>query len=191
MAIIIKRYQNRKLYNTKSKHYITLEEIEELIKDQEEVKVIDNQTGNDITAITLSQIIFEVEKNRSGFLPHTLLLSLVQSSGKRIDEIRRNVFDSLNLAHHFDNEIERRVNKLISDGQINEEEGNKLLEKLLSVSFPQEDLRENIEARITELLRAGQIPTKSDLQALIQKIEDLTKRVDDIRLNDSNDNDKK
>lgn len=187
MAIVIKRYLNRKLYNTQSKRYITLEEIEELIKDQEEVRVVDNQTGNDITAITLSQIIFELEKNREGFLPHTLLLSLVQSGGKRIEEIRRNVFNSLNLAHHFDNEIERRVNQLISDGQIKEEVGNQLLEKLLSVSYPQEDLRENIEARITELLHSSQMPTKTDLQALIQKIDDLTKRVDDIHLNDTND----
>jgi polyhydroxyalkanoate synthesis repressor PhaR len=181
MPVIIKRYRNRKLYNTESKCYITLGEIEELVKKQEEVKIIDNITGNDITTITLSQIIFELEKNRAGFLPSNLLLSLVQSGGKRIEEIRQNIFNSLNLIHHFDVEIERRVNLLIRHGELSQEVGTQLLGKLLSVSYREEDIRENVEGRIIEFLRERQIPTKNDIQTLINKIETLSKRVE--RLN--------
>jgi polyhydroxyalkanoate synthesis repressor PhaR len=181
MPVIIKRYRNRKLYNTQSKCYITLGEIEELVKEQEKVKIIDNITGNDITAITLSQIIFELEKNRAGFLPSNLLLSLVQSGGKRIEEIRQNIFNSLNLIHHFDVEIERRVNLLIRNGELSQEVGTQLLGKLLSVSYREEDIRENVEGRIIEFLRERQIPTKNDYQTLINKIETLSKRVE--RLN--------
>ncbi|MFZ0535045.1 MAG: polyhydroxyalkanoate synthesis regulator DNA-binding domain-containing protein [Anaerolineales bacterium] len=181
MPVIIKRYRNRKLYNTQSKCYITLGEIEELVKEQEKVKIIDNITGNDITAITLSQIIFELEKNRAGFLPSNLLLSLVQSGGKRIEEIRQNIFNSLNLIHHFDVEIERRVNLLIRNGELSQEVGTQLLGKLLSVSYREEDIRENVEGRIIELLRERQIPTKNDIQTLINKIETLSNRVE--RLN--------
>src|SRR4030043_954012 len=144
MPVIIKRYRNRKLYNTQEKCYITLEEIEDLIKRNEEVKVIDNVTENDISSSTLSQIIFGLEKNQSGVLPISLLISLVQSGGKRMDEIRRNIFNSLNLAHHFDVEIERRVNILISNGEFDQEAGNLLLKKLLSVSYRQEDLKDNV-----------------------------------------------
>jgi polyhydroxyalkanoate synthesis repressor PhaR len=181
MPVIIKRYRNRKLYNTQSKCYITLGEIEELVKEQEKVKIIDNITGNDITAITLSQIIFELEKNRAGFLPSNLLLSLVQSGGKRIEEIRQNIFNSLNLIHHFDVEIERRVNLLIRNGELSQEVGTQLLGKLLSVSYREEDIRENVEGKIIEFLRERQIPTKNDIQTLINKIETLSKRVE--RLN--------
>jgi len=181
MPVIIKRYRNRKLYNTQSKCYITLGEIEELVKEQEKVKIIDNITGNDITAITLSQIIFELEKNRAGFLPSNLLLSLVQSGGKRTEEIRQNIFNSLNLIHHFDVEIERRVNLLIRNGELSQEVGTQLLRKLLSVSYREEDIRENVEGRIIEFLRERQIPTKNDIQTLINKIEILSKRVE--RLN--------
>ena len=181
MPVIIKRYRNRKLYNTQSKCYITLGEIEELVKEQEKVKIIDNITGNDITAITLSQIIFELEKNRAGFLPSNLLLSLVQSGGKRTEEIRQNIFNSLNLIHHFDVEIERRVNLLIRNGELSQEVGTQLLRKLLSVSYREEDIRENVEGRIIEFLRERQIPTKNDIQTLINKIETLSKRVE--RLN--------
>jgi polyhydroxyalkanoate synthesis repressor PhaR len=180
MPIIIKRYRNRKLYNTHSKRYITLEEIEGLIKDREEVQVIDNPTGNDITATTLSQIIFELEKNQTGFLPVNLLISLVQSGGNRIDEIRRNIFNSLNLAHHHDVEIERRVNLLIESGELSQEAGTKLLGKLLSISSMKGDFQENVEEKILEYLKQRQIPTKNDFQTLIQKIETLSKRVEDF-----------
>ena len=180
MSVIIKRYRNRKLYNTQSKRYVTLEEIEELIKDREEVQVIDNPTGNDITSATLSQIIFELEKNHAGFLPINLLISLVQSSGNRIDEIRRNIFNSLNLSHHYDVEIERRVNLLIESGELGQEAGTKVLEKMLSVSSMNEDFQENIEGTILEFLRQRQIPTKNEFQTLTQKIEALSKKLEEI-----------
>jgi polyhydroxyalkanoate synthesis repressor PhaR len=180
MPIIIKRYRNRKLYNTDTKRYITLEQIEELIKTLKEVQVIDNDTGDDITAATLSQIIFELEKNQSGFLPLNLLFSLVQSGGNRIDDLRRNVFNSLNLAHHYDVEIERRINQLIDNAELSSDEGALLLKKLLSVSSRREDMLDTIEASIADFMKQRQILTKNDLRALLNKIEDLTKRVEEL-----------
>jgi polyhydroxyalkanoate synthesis repressor PhaR len=182
MSVIIKRYRNRKLYNTQSKRYITLEDIELLINNQEEVKVIDNETGNDITAATLSQIIFDLEKKKAGYLPINLLISLVQSGGKRIDEIRQNIFNSLNLYHHYDVEIERRVKHLIGSGELSPENGTQLLEKLLSVSYKQDDVKDNFELRILELIKERQIPTKHDIHSLISKIDSLSKRVEDITI---------
>jgi polyhydroxyalkanoate synthesis repressor PhaR len=178
MTIIIKRYQNRKLYNTQSKSYITLEDVEGLIKQGEEIKVIDNQTGNDITAVTLSQVIFEIEKNRSGFIPRSLLLSLVQSGGNKLEEIRNTIFFSLNLYHYYDVEIERRVNALIDAGEMTEAEGSEFLKKMLTVAQPVHDLRLNVEAKINEYLKNLQIPTESDIQMLIDKIDELSQRVD-------------
>jgi polyhydroxyalkanoate synthesis repressor PhaR len=186
MPVIIKRYRNRKLYNTQSKSYVTLQDVEELIKQQEEIKVIDNDTENDITSTTLSQIIFGLEKNQNGVLPINLLISLVQSGGKRMDELRRNVFNSLNLAHHFDIEIERRVNLLIANGEFSQEAGNQLLQKLLTVGNVQEDVIESVEGKFIELLRERQIPTKNDFQTLINRIEILSKKVEGYKLVDIN-----
>ena len=62
---IIKRYQNRKLYDTQQSCYVTLDDIAKMIRNSEEVMVIDNKTKNDITAATLTQIIFEAEKKAS------------------------------------------------------------------------------------------------------------------------------
>ena len=178
MPVIIKRYRNRKLYNTQAKCYITLEEIEDLIKNNEEVKVIDNVTENDITSSTLSQIIFGLEKNQSGVLPISLLISLVQSGGKRLEEIRRNIFNSLTLAHHFDAEIERRVNILINNGELDQESGNQVLRKLLTVGYRQEEFRESVEGKLIELIKERQIPTKNDFQTLINRIDTLSKKVE-------------
>ena len=185
MPVIIKRYQNRKLYNTQSKRYITLEEIENLIKSEKEIKVIDNSTGRDITPITLSQIIFEFEKNRSGFLPIKLLLSLVQSGGNRIDELRRNISDSLSLYHHYDVEIERRVNLLVEQGQLPQDSGTQLLDKLLSIGHNDYDTSDEIEEVIFSYLKDQQIPTKNDLQILIQKIDTISQRVDELNIENS------
>ncbi len=78
---VIKRYPNRKLYNTSSKQYITLEGIADMIRNGEEVQILDHNTGEDLTALTLTQIIFEQEKKQGGFLPRSVLTGLVQAGG--------------------------------------------------------------------------------------------------------------
>ena len=62
MPVLIKRYANRKLYNTASSRYITLKGISELIREGHDIQVIDNETGEDITSIALSQILVDDQK---------------------------------------------------------------------------------------------------------------------------------
>jgi polyhydroxyalkanoate synthesis repressor PhaR len=61
-AKIIKRYQNRKLYDTEESTYITLSDLDQVIKSGKDVRVICNKTKNDITATTLTQIMYEKER---------------------------------------------------------------------------------------------------------------------------------
>lgn len=75
---IIKRYQNRKLYDTQQSCYVTLEDIAKMIRANEEVMVIDNKTKRDITAATLTQIIFEAEKKASEYAPLSTLREIIQ-----------------------------------------------------------------------------------------------------------------
>ena len=62
---VIKRYSNRKLYDTERSKYVTLDEIAKMIKAGEEVTIIDNETKEDLTSVTLTQIIYEEEKRES------------------------------------------------------------------------------------------------------------------------------
>jgi polyhydroxyalkanoate synthesis repressor PhaR len=177
MNIIIKRYTNRKQYDTHSKRYISLEGIEKLIKDGHEVKVIDNQTGNDITPIILSQVIYEIVKRRSGFLPTKVLLSLILAGGKRIDEFRHSIFNSLNLFHHFDVEIEKRINRLITRGEMSQGEGFEILDKLLTVGKIGDDGDDDIDGSVVDYLRQKQLPTMFDLEIITRRIESINNRI--------------
>lgn len=75
---IIKRYQNRKLYDTQQSCYVTLDDIAKMIRSDEEVTVVDNKTKRDITASTLSQIIFEAEKKAGDYAPLSVLREIIQ-----------------------------------------------------------------------------------------------------------------
>ena len=81
---IIKRYQNRKLYDTQQSCYVTLDDIAKMIRANEEVTVIDNKTKNDITAATLTQIIFEAEKKASQYAPLFTLREVIQNGNGSI-----------------------------------------------------------------------------------------------------------
>src|SRR5580700_3032476 len=81
---IIKRYQNRKLYDTQQSCYVTLDDIAKMIRASEDVMVIDNKTKNDITAATLTQIIFEAEKKASQYAPLFTLREIIQNGNGSI-----------------------------------------------------------------------------------------------------------
>jgi polyhydroxyalkanoate synthesis regulator phasin len=84
------------------------------------------------------------------------------------------------LSHHFDMEIERRINLLVDMGELSQKEGSKLLEKLLSITYTPDDMRDIIEERIMEFLEERQLPSKSDLQSLIDRVESLSAKVDEL-----------
>src|SRR5450756_1646977 len=65
---LIKKYANRKLYDTRTSRYITLEGIAELVRNGHEIKVVDRDNGNDLTQLTLSQLVLSHEKHGPGRL---------------------------------------------------------------------------------------------------------------------------
>lgn len=79
MTKIIKRYSNRKLYDTEQSTYITLDEVQEMVKNGDDLRIIDNKSKDDITNVTLAQIIFEQEKSHKRLLPLSALRSIIQS----------------------------------------------------------------------------------------------------------------
>jgi polyhydroxyalkanoate synthesis repressor PhaR len=85
----IKRYPNRKLYDTEAKRYVTLEHITQMIHNGQDVQVVDHETGEDLTNLTLSQIIFEQEKKGSGLLPRALLTNLIRAGEGTFEQVRR------------------------------------------------------------------------------------------------------
>ena len=83
---IIKRYANRKLYDTEHSRYVTLDQISEMIRNGDDVKIVDNKTKEDLTTVTLAQIIFEEEKKQRSFLPLNAMRNIIQAQ-RRVQSI--------------------------------------------------------------------------------------------------------
>ena len=78
VAYMIKRYANRKLYDPQESRYVTLEELEDMIRAGREIAVTDATTGEDLTAMVLAQIILEKARSRRPTLPTAFLHQLIQ-----------------------------------------------------------------------------------------------------------------
>jgi polyhydroxyalkanoate synthesis repressor PhaR len=84
MIRLIKRYESRKLYDTEESRYVSLDEISGWIRQGQEVKVIDNATGGDVTSQTLTQIILDEGRRGTSFLPSELLHDLVRMGERAV-----------------------------------------------------------------------------------------------------------
>lgn len=90
--VVIKKYSNRRLYDTKHKKYVTLDEIGALIRKGNEIKVIDTQTGEDISKLILIQVVLESEKNKEDILPASFLHMLIKYGNKIARDFIENSF---------------------------------------------------------------------------------------------------
>jgi polyhydroxyalkanoate synthesis repressor PhaR len=178
---VIKRYPNRKLYDTEAKQYITLKGIADLIRQGQEVQVVDHASGEDLTAVVLTQIIAEQEKKRNGFLPQAVLTGLIRSGGETLATLQRTLASSLELLYQADEEIEGRIQALISRGELAEEEGHRLREKLLAPGRWPWSMPTLSDRDLAQRLRERGVPTRDDLQQIVAQLEALGEKLD--RLN--------
>lgn len=173
---IIKRYTNRKLYDTESSSYVTLDEIARMVKEGVEFSIIDNRSKRDLTSLTLAQILCEQEKKQSSFLPMQALKNLIRSGEdffqRRVraplNEMRDRTQESLppdlvpavrEFFEHFQHSLDESLHTVdeqvrrILDGMVHLPE---LQEELSSL---QEELG-RIETRVMEL--EAQVGKESD-----------------------------
>ena len=127
---LIKRYSNRKLYDVDASQYITLDDIAEMVRRGDEVKVVDYTTGADLTALTLTQVIFEQEKKLGGLLPQAILTRLLRAGNTTLQTIRGGMNALLEPIPFAEEEIHRRVKFLVDEGTLNPEQGQHLTDLL-------------------------------------------------------------
>jgi polyhydroxyalkanoate synthesis repressor PhaR len=90
--VTINKYSNRRLYDSTNKRYVTLDDIAALIREGNEVKVIDSQTGADISKVILIQVVLESEKNKEDMLPVSFLHMLIKYGNKVAKDFFENYF---------------------------------------------------------------------------------------------------
>ncbi len=104
--VVIKKYANRRLYNTGTSTYVTLEDLAEMVKKGEEFTVQDAKTGEDITHPVLTQIIFELEnKDGQNMLPVSFLRQLIAFYGDQMQAVVPSFLEQSMIA--FSKEQER------------------------------------------------------------------------------------
>ncbi|MFO6447318.1 polyhydroxyalkanoate synthesis repressor PhaR [Erythrobacter sp. NE805] len=107
-AIIIKKYANRRLYNTASSSYITLEDLARMVRENVEFQVLDAKTGDDITHSILTQIIMDEEANGSQqMLPVSFLRQLIGMYGNSMQALMPSYLEA-SMANFRDNQAKIR-----------------------------------------------------------------------------------
>lgn len=173
MARLVKRYGNRKLYDTSESRYVTLEEIGRWVKAGEEVRILENDTGEDLTAVTFAQIILEEERRKSGLLSLRMLREIIQHGEAALQGIATTVDRGMEAIRTAPERAGRRVQELTQISQISErlsqlqnvvdETLRRSVERLTSLPAFQKEMRRiersirALETRISRL-RDGQQP---------------------------------
>jgi polyhydroxyalkanoate synthesis repressor PhaR len=205
MPILIKRYANRKLYNTESSRYITLKGIAELLDQGEEVCVIDNETGEDITSVALSQIL--VDSRRTNREPPTSLLSQIMERGGDVlyDVLKKGVDDATDNL----DEIQDRFRRIIQgqggegqggqaqggqgqggEGQAREEQaspseghGHARAERRRLgdwIAYASPDFDAAIQNAVERVFKILDLPRRKDVDALNQNLERVAHAVENL-----------
>ncbi len=121
----IKRYANRKLYDTQESRYVTLEQIALMIRQGEDVKVVDNNSKEDLTSVTLAQIIFEEEKKQRSFLPLSTLRNIIQSGGDSLQDLMSQLSEGAErVGRVFHSKEEEALAASQGQGQVEGEESS-------------------------------------------------------------------
>jgi len=169
----IKRYPNRKLYDTGESRYITLEEIATFLRGGGEVRVVDSRSGEDITTMTLAQVLVGEEKRSRPVMPGQRLMSLLQTGGD---------FLKVKLAPvaTFRDEAEKTVQRLIHT-----EPAEEVKDFLVGTQRAYDDFQRKADERFQTVLAAvrNMAPLHKEIEHLRRDLLELSLRVKALESN--------
>ena len=183
---VIKRYSNRKLYDTESRRYVTLDELGEFIRRGEDVRVVDHTTGEDLTSVTLMQVIYEEEKKIGGLLPQVFLTRLIRTGGNTVNALRGRLA-ALDPFQVVDEEIRRRVDALVEQGRLGDEEGARLKDLLLRQSQKAEAVHIPVQGEDQPVSEPTSAPVEEEpvdpqeVEALLRQVEFLEQELQRLK----------
>ncbi|MHB1844569.1 MAG: polyhydroxyalkanoate synthesis regulator DNA-binding domain-containing protein [Deltaproteobacteria bacterium] len=167
---VIKRYTNRKLYDTVESRYVTLDEIGQMIKRGAEVQIVDNRSKEDLTSVTLAQIIFEEEKKKSR-MPLGVLRDIIRSGGETLTEF-------------IQKELSPRVTSLREGAEASlkllKRDPDKAREILAQTQVALQEWQQRIDERVREAVgKMSHLGTQGqELQRLQARIAELERKLE-------------
>ena len=178
--ITIKKYSNRRLYDSTNKRYVTLDNIASLIREGSEIKVIDSQSGEDISKVILIQVILESEKNKEDILPVSFLHMLIKYGNKVAKDFFENYFLMMFQPYNYlkDNYREnirmwQQMGLYPSDLNMPQD-----FEKLNSKDIAPSTIKN--DSKSDELYQAPVEYRASDVELLMEKMRELEKKVNSL-----------
>jgi polyhydroxyalkanoate synthesis repressor PhaR len=168
MARIIKRYQNRKLYDTSAKRYLTLEEVAGFVETGEEVRIIDKATGDDITSVVLSKAISERIADSAGkekVWPPALLAEMIQKrSDAVVDYLKQGFAAGAKTVKDVEEQLQQRWKRATGK---DEAVGASATEELKMI------LHRMVEESMRFLIAKMNLPTRSEINALNERLDEI------------------
>jgi polyhydroxyalkanoate synthesis repressor PhaR len=173
MPVLIKRYANRKLYNTQTSRYITLKGIAELLEGGEDVRVIDNESGEDITSITLSQILVDTERSHRA-LPGSLFSGIFQRGGDALYEaLSRGVDDASERIEDFQRTMRKLLRVRHGDPDLHPDDDRAGELRGPDGRHFAPDLDQLVQRAIERVLKALDVPRRADIEAVHARLDRL------------------
>jgi len=174
MPRLIKKYSNRRMYDTKTRQPITLSELADLIKQGEEIEVMGHPTGKDLTSITLIQILLGQEKDKKE--PFSALLrELIKKRGNSVLELYpTSLFAVLNGAPFSVEKATGIVRELVNKKGVSKIEGEKLLESFLTrIRENKKTLEREIENKLRKKIKEVENLYRREILELRKNVENL------------------
>jgi len=150
-TLVVKRYPNRKLYDTERSTYVTLDDLAHMIRDGREIRVIDNDSQNDITSNTLTQIIFEMEKRNKSVLPIQTLQQIIRNSGSMTQFIQKHLKSGVSSLHQAKHEVEKSVKDLLDSPYLHLDELSHRLDEKVKATIGSVSGATNYKRKFSQL----------------------------------------
>ena len=170
---LIRRYDNRKLYDTRERRYVVLGELARIVGQGEDVRVEDQRTGEDLPAVVMAQVILEGVKERTARIPGQVLARLIRlgfGAGGR----RARWPEPAQAAAQARQEAERIVAGLLARGRLTLEEGLALRQEITgAVQGLVAEAQRGLEARVQRLLDGSGGEVQPSLAGLRERLLSL------------------
>lgn len=176
----IKKYANRKMYDRTDKRYITMAQLAKLIKSGEEVTIVDNSTGDDLTSSVVSQLIGREKKNKDKGVSPRVLMQLLRKGGGTLSDYAKK-YTSLwqNAFTMAEDEVDKLVNKLVKDKELSRSEGSKLKKEIAGYRDSLKSwISDRIDKRISEVLDVMNLPSKDRINSLAARVDALAEKIE-------------
>ena len=178
----IKKYSNRKLYDSTDKRFISMDEIAELIKAGEEISIHNHRTGQDLTASIVSQLLGRKIGNFDSEVPSKVLFQLLRQGSKGLVGSTRKYFgfwqNALTMA---EDELDKFVNVFVKDNDISKDEGRRFKKEIIHHNEQLKNwINDQIDERVSNKLKKMNLATKRQLSNLKTREQEFAGKIETV-----------